>query len=88
MGDSPARKSLFIVDRQHVPLFEHLYAHFSADPDVEIVWDRRRGERRRPSTARAPERRGFERRGAPPESWVAVGFVFVPGDLGTVSRRR
>ena len=88
MGESLAGKSLFIVDRQHMPLFEHLSAHFSADPDVEIVWDRRRGERRCPPTERTPERRSFERRGAPPESWVAVGFVFVPGDLGTVSPRR
>ena len=88
MGEPPSRKSLFIVDRQHMPLFEHLHAHFSADPDVDIVWDRRRGERRRPSMGRMPERRGFERRRALPESWAAVGFVFVAGDIGAASPRR
>lgn len=71
-----------------MPLFEHLHAHFRADPDVDIVWDRRRGERRCSSMGRTPERRGFERRGALPESWTAVGFVFVAGDIGTVSPRR
>lgn len=88
MGDPSSGKSLFIVDRQRMPLFEHFHAHFSADPEVDIVWDRRRGERRRRSMGRAPERRGFERRGAPPESWATVGFVFVPGEIGATSPRQ
>lgn len=80
MGEAPFRKSVFIVDRQRPELLEHLRAHFDADPDVEVVWDRRTGERRRRPTRGPAERRWFQRRGAPPESWASMGFIFLPGD--------
>ena len=62
---------LVIVRRGHFATFELLSRTFSEDPDVEIVWDRRKEERRRaPYTAGDSERRGNgDRRRAPPMQW-------------------
>lgn len=43
-----------------------------------VVWDRRKGERRDPETVHdGDDRRHAERRGPPPASWAALGFVVV-----------
>jgi hypothetical protein len=47
---------------------------------VDVVWDRRGGDRRRPAPAPqpAPERRRRERRGIAPASWDLLDFLIVP----------
>ncbi len=56
---------LFIVAREQTDLFSYLAREFSAEPDVEVIVDRRQGERRaRQARAAAEEenRRQRERR--------------------------
>src|SRR5436305_2072424 len=55
---------LYIVSREHRWLYRHLVERFQDDPDVEVILDRRVGERRTEPTASptAQERRRSERR--------------------------
>ena len=58
-----------------------------AESGVQVVWDRRIGERRRLRADRPPgERRAGDRRGPPPSSWTWPGLVIVEADA--VPRRR
>ena len=62
--------------------FAALRAAFAPDW-VEVVWDRRHGERRRPPADPAPaaERRRRDRRGTAPPSWSLLDFLVVPARL-------
>ncbi len=55
---------LFIVAREQTDLFSYLAREFSAEPDVEVIVDRRQGERRARQAREAAEenRRQRERR--------------------------
>jgi hypothetical protein len=55
---------LYIVSREHRWLYRHLVERFQDDPDVEVILDRRVGERRTQPSGPAPEqeRRRSERR--------------------------
>ena len=55
-----ARK-LIIVARQHRDLYDYLRKRF-AEPRIEVILDRRLGERRRQTVAAAAERRRRDRR--------------------------
>jgi hypothetical protein len=57
-------RHLFIVSRAHPWLYAHLLERFRDDPNVEVILDRRRGERRQDPSNRLPrdERRRRERR--------------------------
>ena len=59
--------------------FAALRAAFAPE-GVDVVWDRRLGERRRPgaNSPPAPERRRRDRRGAAPASWDLLDFLVVP----------
>jgi CheY-like chemotaxis protein len=60
-----------------------------AESGMEVVWDRRVGERRRPRGDRPPcERRAGDRRGPPPSSWTWPGLVIVEADAGPRRRPR
>ena len=62
----PMPRHLFIVSRKHPSLHAYLSQHFVDAPEVEVVLDRRRAERRR--LERGPdgaERRQGERRTHP-----------------------
>ena len=56
-------------------------------PGCSVIWDRRRTDRRmgahRPAS---PERRRAERRAAPPETWMRLGFQLVPGGTAEAPR--
>ncbi len=73
---------LFIVSRQQLALYSYLTREFSSEPDVQVILDRRRGERRRQSdtlTTDGGDRRHAQRRG---ESEVgdqlsSLGYAFV-----------
>jgi hypothetical protein len=57
-------RHLFIVSREHPKLYEYLVARFQEDENVELIIDRRVGERRRsPGQSRgADDRRSRDRR--------------------------
>ena len=73
---------LFIVARQLPGVYEHLCEQFGGEPNVEIIMDRRKGERREPEAlapAPGPERRQGERRrnGTVDEQLRVMGYAFV-----------
>jgi Cu/Ag efflux protein CusF len=70
--------SLIAVRRGEQELFQLLESRFRS-AGVEVIWDRRKGERRQESgpVAVRPDRRHFERRAAPAATWAALGVVLV-----------
>ena len=72
MGDP----RLVIVRRGHFATFELLTRTFSGDPSVQIIWDRRMGERRRSTEGPGSrERRSAERRRVPPSQWGQLNYM-------------
>jgi len=60
--DKPMARHLFLVSRHEARLYEYLLERFRDDSNVEVILDRRRGERRRRSESPEPERRRSDRR--------------------------
>jgi len=60
--DTAMARHLFLVSRHEARLYEYLLERFRDDGNVEVILDRRRGERRRRPHGQAPERRLSERR--------------------------
>jgi len=56
---------LFIVARDQPALYETLRREFGAERDIEVLYDRRFGERRRQRVLWPDERRRGDRRGRP-----------------------
>jgi hypothetical protein len=57
------RKSiLFVVARNAADHYRYLKQTFAGDEHVEVVFDRRRAERRRRASGQTPERRRGDRR--------------------------
>ncbi|MBI2217277.1 MAG: hypothetical protein HYU51_08270 [Candidatus Rokubacteria bacterium] len=71
---------LVIVSRERPDLFDELKRRFAGDPTVQVLLDRRVGERRQREHARPGERRGRDRREATmhvtASLWLA-GYVIV-----------
>jgi hypothetical protein len=76
---APEALALIVVRAGAVDRFAALRAAFGPE-GVEVVWDRRVGDRRRsaPSPDSPPERRRHDRRGAEPPSWTLLDFLVVP----------
>jgi hypothetical protein len=75
-------RELFIVARDRADLYRYLSQTFADAENVEVIWDRREGERRRTSNGVAPERRRRDRRtrlGAD-RDLRTVGYVFLALD--------
>jgi hypothetical protein len=52
--------------------------HRAFGQKVPVIWERRHGERRQNAPSiHKQDRRYVKRRGAPPASWTALGFVVV-----------
>jgi len=62
---SPPDRFLFIVARSNAKLASYLQNHFSGDATVQVVVDRRHGERRQQSADIATDRRRADRRSRP-----------------------
>jgi len=62
---SPPDRFLFIVSRSNAKLASYLQNHFSGDATVQVVVDRRHGERRQQSADVVTERRRADRRARP-----------------------
>jgi CheY-like chemotaxis protein len=80
---------LAIVRRGRGELFVGLDSSPS-DPGVEVLWDRRRVERRCRVEKVTGERRAVQRRGPPPSSWRWPGVVIIeaPGPAAEPQLRR
>src|SRR5262245_37737720 len=62
---SPPDRFLFIVSRGNTKLATYLQGHFAGDTTVQVVVDRRHGERRQQTAEVAAERRRADRRSRP-----------------------
>jgi hypothetical protein len=73
------RRELFIVARDRSDLYRYLSQTFADAENVEVIWDRRNSERRRPETLSTPERRRRERRvrQAVDDEIRTVGYAFI-----------
>jgi len=73
---------LFIVARQLPRVYDHLCQQFAGEPNVEVIMDRRKGERREPEPAVPPpgpdRREGERRRNTDADEQLRVmGYAFV-----------
>lgn len=55
-------RTLFIVSRQHPDLYAYLRERFATDTAVEVILDRRLGQRRQRAAVTEVDRRRSERR--------------------------
>lgn len=67
-----------IVRRGRFLTYELLRRTFGGDPNVEIIWDRRRAANAVAAEG-APE---SERRGRPPDQWYRLDYLFTTGANG------
>jgi hypothetical protein len=67
---------LVIVRRGHFATFELLTRTFADDPSVQIIWDRRIGERRQSAGDGVHgNRRRSDRRRVPPLQWGQMNYM-------------
>jgi hypothetical protein len=71
-----------IVRRGRFLTYELLRRTFGGDPNVEIIWDRRRTE-----NAVAEGGPQADRRGRPPEQWSRLDYLFTNGAPGRMQPR-
>ena len=78
-GEHPTSEDLLVVARSQQGLYEYLCEDFANDPDVKVLIDRRRGERRQRGDQWTAERRQTDRRTRPPldPKLESVGFAIV-----------
>jgi hypothetical protein len=74
----PRGQHVVVVRRGETELFKSLQREFGNVPHVQVIWDRRGGERRtkRVEAAKA-ERRQRDRRARPPAMWEVQGYLLV-----------
>lgn len=64
-----------IVRRGRFLTYELLRRTFGGDPNIEIIWDRRRPT----DSAAAPSDTPVDRRGRPPVEWERLDYLFTSG---------
>lgn len=74
---SPSVRYLLIVAAKQPDLWRYLTHNFAGDPKVEVILDRRRGERRKRVEKHEPERRRARRRQPSPQSALAYRSVVI-----------
>lgn len=76
------RRELFIVARDRADLYRYLSQTFADAENVEVIWDRRAGERRRIADSARNERRRRDRRMrlTVDEDLRTVGYSFLAVD--------
>jgi hypothetical protein len=72
-------RELFIVARNRADLYRYLSQTFAEAENVEVIWDRREGERRQSTSPTVPERRRRDRRGRSNVEYDlrSVGYAFL-----------
>ncbi len=79
-------RCLFIVARDQPDLWHHLRRDFAEDEEVQVVLDRRRGERRRHMQLHEPDRRQGDRRRATIDTDLRYrSFVILHEQQGVLS---
>jgi hypothetical protein len=75
-------RELFIVARDRADLYRYLSQTFADAENVEVIWDRREGERRRVANGVVSERRRQDRRQrlSVDEDLRSVGYAFLALD--------
>jgi hypothetical protein len=68
---------IILVSRREPDLYEYLRRRFEEDPQVDVVLDRRRDDRRRRDQPRELNRRQGERRRRTPDSLRSLGSALV-----------
>jgi CRP-like cAMP-binding protein/flavin-dependent dehydrogenase len=63
-------RHVYVVPRDEPELYEQLSREFGDDPEVDVVLERRRGERRRRESAHSPERRHWRDRRGEKDAWT------------------
>jgi hypothetical protein len=76
---------LMVVQRGDQDRFRFLSTTFRDRP-VEVMWDRRVGDRRRSGEAASVDRRAGDRRNRPPSSWDNLGFLVARRELDKEGR--
>ena len=73
------KRELFIVARDRPDLYRYLTQTFADAENVEVIWDRRSGERRGPGGEATPDRRRRDRRTRPSvdDDLRTVGYAFL-----------
>ena len=76
------RRELFIVARERADLYRYLSQTFADAENVEVIWDRRGGERRRALNGTHHDRRRRDRRirANVDEELRTVGYSFLAVD--------
>jgi hypothetical protein len=77
----------FVIDRDRPDLFEYMRVQLADDPEIRVVYDRRRGDRRRQKSARPADRRRWERRAIAAGTSTTLGFVLVQAPADAESER-
>jgi hypothetical protein len=76
-----AAANVVIVRRGHFATFELLTRTFADDPSVQIIWDRRMGERRQNGGRLLDcERRQSDRRRPASKQWVQLNYM-IAGEM-------
>jgi len=75
-------RELFIVARDRADLYRYLSQTFADAENVEVIWDRREGQRRRIENGPVPERRRGDRRArvTVDDDLRTVGYAFLALD--------
>lgn len=74
---SPSVRYLLIVAANQPDLWRYLTSNFAGDAKVEVILDRRRGERRKRFEKRESERRRTRRRQPSPQSNLSSRSVVI-----------
>ena len=89
--ESPSRRQrmttdLLVVARNQPVLYTYLKEDFASEGDVQVVMDRRVGERRRDRLSWEPERRRADRRAYPDlrDKLTSIGFAVVCLENGAI----
>jgi len=85
-----SRRHLLIVARDRLKLYEHLQRAFDGNDMMEVILDRRAGDRRQRRGANVAERRQTDRRSRPAVDGQlgSIGWSLVLMDLGKAPGRR
>ena len=87
-GERQIARHLFIVARDRRKLYEYVRQAFAGNPSVEVILDRRVGERRQNRGARIPDRRRSDRRADRhvDDQLRAIGWAIVLQDIAQAQR--
>jgi hypothetical protein len=86
-ADRPEGAYIAVVRRGETAMLRMLLESLNVGPGpVQVVWDRRSGERRRRRRSTSPDRRRGERRSPAPPGWLTRGYFFAPCRAGVAPR--